>query len=82
MLVRNISCCYQALVLLGKDSFCWLWEAGSSLLFWRREVTGEGSCQTETKVLYVNSDPLRLAVWLQGWENWATCWLGLGTQGI
>lgn len=47
MLVRNISCSQQALVLLGRDSGCWLWEAGSSFLFWRREVTGEGSWQTD-----------------------------------
>lgn len=80
MLVRNILCCYQALVLLGRDSLCCLWEARSSLLFWSREVTGEGSWQPDGDKSLVCEpvDPLGLTMWLQGWEDWGTCLSGAG----
>lgn len=58
--------CEKHLVLLagagpagkGLNEFCWLWEAGSSLLSWSREVIGEGEVtarERETKVVYVDS---------------------------
>lgn len=31
----------------GVNEFCWLWEAGSSLLSWSRQVTGEAKWQLE-----------------------------------
>jgi len=33
----------------GVNEFCWLWEAGSSLLSWSRKVTGRGRWQPETE---------------------------------
>jgi len=57
----------------GVNEFCWLWEAGSSLLSWSRKVTGGGGGsqrQRETSLvcgLLVTPD---LAIWMQNWDGW------------